>query len=403
MSLTLQNIIDAARDRDAAFAKQRVPDASFARYLTGYQKELVSRAHEIRPGIIESRISIVLGSVDGLLPTVSPLGQIGASTTQGLPVLGGDQEVSTGASPLTAILDAEVGNTVEIDVANKQGQTVVLVPPTAITATTVNGLTAFGAPGWTVNQFAVPNVYVQILYGTGAGQGLASVLSNTAGQLTLDNNWLVQPDITSVFQIIFAPMIATQETSVVLGLPAYQTRNAYVVKLNAQGQPYIDLTMPLAGTFEQGIPLPQHKALLRGTIYFALNDNPTQSADLNIVDVSHRLYARGPFACWTDNKNLYLIGQGQDWQNVASIDLRYLPEPPNITALTDVFLLPDSAYTPLVEGAAWFAAKRCMNTQDQENVDIGLYTAAKEKAETVWLNELGTRNRAQVSYIREDW
>lgn len=393
MTLTLQTIIDAARDRDSSFAKQRVPDAIFARYLTGYQRELVARAHEIRPGIIESQISLVF-QPNGLA-LQSPLGTIGAGTASGLPVVPAPNP--PGGSPLTQAAEQAVGNTVELDFANAP----VLWPKTVVLSATQNTLTVSPAIVWSTNQFA--NAYVTITDGTDVFDRQL-IISNTGNVLTIAGaGWTTVPDATSLFMILQPQPIVTQETGVALALPAQGKRYAYLVQYDANGNPFLNLANPLIGTFEQGIPLPPHKALLRGTIYFSTNVNPFDIAPLKIVDVSKRLNAWGMYTAWTDNTNLYLIGQRDDWQTVASIDLRYVPEPQPITQLTDTFVLPDSAYSPLVSAAAWMAAERVYNAPDTPEVDVERYRAIKLDSEQIWLNELGSRFRAQVSYVEEVW
>jgi hypothetical protein len=48
-------------------------------------------------------------------------------------------------------------------------------------------------------------------------------------------------------------------------------------------------------------------------------------------------------AVYLVGSTLYLCGESSDWNDVQSIELRYVPVPPAFTALTDLFLLPDFA------------------------------------------------------------
>ncbi len=392
MTLVLSDIIDSARDADSAFAKQRVPDAVFARYLSRYQRQLVGRANEIRPGLISSQISIVFQLNSA--PPQSVLGTIGAGqpplgTAGGLPV--------TGPEPGSySVTEQVVGNTVELGLSNANP----LIAKTAVVSSTSNTLTAGTSVNWATNQFA--GQYVQITDGTDVFD-VRVIASNTSNTLTVSQNWAVNPDTTSLFLILSLSPEMTQETSAIMALPALGQRTAYLVKYDANGNQYLDLSTPLVGMFEQGITLPPHKALIDGVVYFTTGFNPLDTMPLTIVDRSNRQNAWGLYPCWTDNTSLYLIGQANDWQNVASIDIRYVPEPEDLTQLTDEFILPDSAEAVLVAAAAAFAAKRVYNAPDTPQVDVGLYVTEQMDAERYWLEELGSRYRSETAYTREVW
>jgi len=65
------------------------------------------------------------------------------------------------------------------------------------TSASINTLTD-SAKSWSTNQFA--NKYVLIITGTGLGQS-RKVTSNTSTILTVQDNWTLTPDITSVYRI----------------------------------------------------------------------------------------------------------------------------------------------------------------------------------------------------------
>lgn len=392
MTLTLQQIITAARDADSAFAKQRVPDAVFARYLSRYQRQLVGRAHEIRPGIVSSQISIVMSPAG--LAIESPLGTIGAASPAGLPVVPMANQVP-GGNPLTQVTEQVVGNTVELDLTDAP----VLWPKTVVASATTTTITVANV-NWPVNQWV--GQLLVITDGTDVFDR-RYIASNTATTVTVSAPFAATPDTTSLFMVVQPMPVVTQETGAAIALPALGQRYSYLVKYDANGNPYLDLTNPLIGYFEQGIPLPPHKALLDGVIYFNTNVNPYDVMPLSIVDRANRTNAWGNYCAWTDNTNLYLIGRQADWESVASIDLRYVPEPIDLAALTDPFVLPDSCEATLVAAAAAYAAERVYNAPDTPEVDVERYQTLRGQAEQCWFDELGSRFRAEQSYTVEKW
>lgn len=399
MSLTLQDIIDAARDADPAFAKQRVPDAVFARFLSRYQKRLVGKATEIRPGVISSQISIVFPPSPGL-PAVSPVDSAGAGTGVGLPLQPTEgQNLALGSTGYSAVPEV-VGNIAELDLTNA----VTLFGPAVASATTTTTLTANGIPNWNPNQYADGQSYVQILVGSDT-RDVRLIVANDTQTLTVNAPFVTQPDTTSIWRIIRANAVVNQEVSTVASLPSVSQRTGYAVKFDQNGSPYLDLTTPLTGIIAEGIPLPQFKMLLDGTVYFqtSLVVGEQDTVELTLVDATHRLRAAGRYNAYERNGQLFLIGNADDWGLVQSIDLRYVPEPDNLTALADTFVLPDSAYDALVAQAARFAAERLYNAQDTPNVDLDYYNASAAEAEVEWLQELGARFRANTSWVKEIW
>lgn len=395
MTIALSDIITATRDRDPAFAKQRVPDALFARYLTAYQKELVGEANEIMPGCITGQISIVFPTE---MPSISPVPSIGAGTGSGLPVRPTDG--GTAYAPAGYAVAAQVvGNTVEMDFAHG----VELIPATALQAVTSTVLTPIGTPNYTINQYADGLSFVEIVMGADVGDRRL-ISANDVSTITVNAPFAITPDLTSLFRVVRVTPVVNSETSAVLGLPATDTRTSYLVQTDATGRQFIDLTMPLTAMLARGIPLPPYKALLDGTIYFnGTVFGEQDSMELGLTEASNRLRARDRYNAYERNGELVLIGNPSDWALVQSIDLRYVPEPGQLTKLSDAFVLPDSALGVLVAKAAQFAAERLYNAQDTPNVDVNRYTMQADRAQQAWLRSLGQRKRAYTSVIKEVW
>ena len=377
MALQLSTLLTAARDVHPAFRKERVPDAVLARFLTGYQRQLLSLATQRQREFLVSQASIAFD-----VTSSNAVGTAGAGTTGGMPgtVSGG----SVTADQLPA------GTAIELDFADAP----VMVSERVVSSATSTTLVYTGA-GWTVN--AYQNKYVWITAGKGQGQKRL-VSSNTSDTLTISQAWSTIPDTTSVFEVVNASASASEEVGVAVQLPATSTRVGYLVRLSANGAATLDLTQPLVATFDVGIGLPPMKYLLGGTVRFTSSD---AVEPLTLVSYASRLQPAGAFPAYLMNGELFLIGDENDWHDVASIDLRFVPEPPALTALTDYLVLPDSAYSPLVARTAAFAGQRVMGLPEADGLDLGLLLEAAAGAEMVWLNEISSQKRSRVSRVRD--
>lgn len=391
MSLTLGAVIEASRDRNPEFAKTRCPDLVFARFFTGYQREALSMAMERTPEYITGQVSIVFPPTGANIN--NPLGSIGAGTDGGLPAV---------VDPLGNIqaITQVVGNSVEMPVLDAP----VSYGPSTILAATQTTLQAANAPGWGVNQWA--GYSVAIVAGTDVGDVLG-ILSNTTDTLTVigTSGFALVPDTTSLFTIVTVTPQVDQATAAVIGFPIRGSRLSYLVRLDASGHAYLDFTQAMVGQFDLGIQLPPNKGLLGApTIYFSNNPQGWNDTDqLTIVDYSQRFGPKGLYSAYLQNNQLFFIGQLCDWNGIQSVDVRYIPIPGEFQALTDTFLLTDDAYNVLVSRGAEFAAERMAGLPDTKPIDISYYTSHAEKAEAIWLNQIGNLKRAKASQIREVW
>jgi hypothetical protein len=144
---------------------------------------------------------------------------------------------------------------------------------------------------------------VRITAGKGLGQ-IREVASNTAEQWTVTANWNTIPDATSLFEVIEANIGADETLGVVTQLPALSTHQGYLVRLNAQGVPYIDYTQPLTVSRDRGVPLPSMLAPVGGTVRYSDGDEEA----LDLTSYGKRYQARSSPAAYVVSGSLFLCG-----------------------------------------------------------------------------------------------
>ena len=378
MGLTLGDILTAARDRHPAFHKSRVPDGTLARFLTGYQRRLMSRAAEIHAESMAQQLSITFAVVPE-----NAVGVVGAGTPGGLP----------GSLSGTTIDEVEspAGSALELDFEDA----VVAVAEFVVGAATALTVKLTGA-AWVVNAYA--NKYVWVTDGPGIRQR-RKIASNTADTLTLTQAWETIPTVgVSLCEVVDPVTELTKEMGVVTTLPALSSRTGYLVRLDAAGVPYLDLTKPLVAQFGVGIDLPPMELPLGGSVRFANGDD---------TDFEFRRYSQrwtlgvSGYGGYMMGGKLFLIGDTQIWGGVASIDVRFVPIAPAFTALADLFLLPDTAYDALVLRTAQFAAGRVNGLPDATKVDPVAIGQEAVAAEDVFLLGIGRPGRTFAKFVRD--
>lgn len=377
MALTLADIIRAVRDRSPLFVREWVPDAALARYLTGYQRELVAVALQYDRNYLAQQMSVVFD-----IAAENAVGTAGAGTTGGLPADVTDGSVSVVQSP--------VGTGAEIDTGPDASVFVAESVVTAATATTLSD----AAKSWTVDEHATRTVVIR----TGTGQGqVRTIASNTATQLTVSQAWAVTPDTTSTYEVVVPEIEATQTLGVVAASPFTVQRTGYLVRTSAQGVPYLDVANPVVASYDVGIELPPTYHLIGGTVRF---EGQAGEEPLAMVDYKRRLYPGSLYAAYVQGQTLYLCGDGDDWRGAVSLDLRFVPVPPALTRLTDYFLVPDTAYQALVDAGAWHAAIRVGGLPGVPKVDAGVFREAKQVSEEVWGRAVSAQKRTAKSFIK---
>lgn len=384
MAITLGDVIGGVRVAHPAFTRDTCPDRALGEALGRGQRALALAATRLNKTYLAQSLTIQFA-----FNSANLFATAGAGTTGGQPV---DDALD--------LVDGPAGLAPSYDLDNA----VVAYGPFVATSATASTLTKTGAAR-TVNGDA--NRYVWIVEGLGAGpESLRRIASNTATVWTLSQAFAVIPDGTSVIQIVSVTEVVDDRHGVVTGLPAYQKSVSYLVKLDASGTAYLDLSTPLVAQFNTGIPLPPFDKIL-GAVCVLNGVNPAVAAT---VPQNSGPYEKRFTLIHYDNRNepprwpsgyvlgteLFLIGQSQDWQTINNLDLRYVPIPPMFpadgTQLASYFLLPDTAFDALVgigeTMAARFAAAKGVQ------LDLSDVQGRSEAAKANWLQTVGRQSNA---------
>ncbi len=358
MSLTLGEVITSIRLKHPAFGSDTVPNRVLGEALGSAQRSLAMLGYQRRPTFLSQTFAVAFA-----LNSANQTGQAGAGTDGGLPSLPdssgvlGLAEQNAGIAPVYDLSDVTV-----------------LAAPRVITVVTDNGndtttLTFQGSPGWTVDEFLGELLW--IVDGPGCGTfSLREILSNTADTITVDGTYDQLPAANeSVAQVIVTPDQSSTELGVVTGLPAVTTTSGYLVKLDAQGNAYLDLASPVVAQVEAGIPLPQMVKILGITCVWVGDASNTDVLTPAVTSFRTKCallpyamrHSPAPFpSCYQLGNSLYLRGYTADWSGVQSLDIRYAPVPPMFStganALSEYFLLPDFASSVLEAAGAVTAA-----------------------------------------------
>ena len=386
MAILLGEVIQSVRLRHPAYSRDNVPVVALASALGLYQRVLAQQGTRRYSGLLNQRVPILLD-----LSSANTPGEVAAGSSGGLPSLDG------------AIAQQPAGSLSVYDFANAVTVLDDFVP-TGVTASTV---TLTGA-GRTVNGDVALALW--IVQGPGAGpEAIRFVQSNTATVWTLSDDWTTLPVVDeSVIRLIQVTSIASGNAGgVVTELPATQSKAGYLVRLDANGDPYIDTTKPLVATLLVGIPLPDHDRLLgldliRAPGVGAANPNLIATgAQSAMVPIYHhnRRDVVGRVA-WVIGKELHLGGVSACWTGIRSLELSFVPIPPlfDLTSrdvLDTPFLLPDSAYGALCGWGYYEAARHCAAR------GVNAVDPASEREEALgyasdWLGSLGQRASALV-------
>lgn len=378
MSLTLQSVLTAARDRHPAFHRARVGNAVVARWLSEYVNALIAKCVQRDSRYLMQSASILLA----LDAANTPSGAGAAADGGGLPGTLDDDAIGTA--------DSTTGSLVEVGLASEDGA-VVVVSERTVTSATSTTLTKT-AVGRTVN-VDVGRV-IRITQGMGGGQ-LREIASNTADTWVVTDAWDTIPDDTSLFEVLVPVYAMSRTVGVATDLPSVSTQTGYLVKTDASGAPYIDYATPLVADIDHGVTLPSMTALIGGTVRYADSSEP-----LRIVDYAQR-HVGGP-AVYQVGETVFLCGDTDDWADVVSIEIHYVPVAPELTALTDVLLAPDAAKGCLVAQAAGFMAMRVAGMADV-TISAGDFVALGEKAERDYLAAVQLSKRSRTLRVREAW
>jgi len=208
-------------------------------------------------------------------------------------------------------------------------------------------------------------------------------------------------DATSVVRVVSVASSVPEDLGVVTSLPALDSRVGYLIKLDASGVAYIDTTDPLTAVFDRGIPLPPFKHIIGGTVRFTLDGNDW--CPLTLASYAGRYDTLGDYVAYVSGRELFLVGDTTDWGDVQSIDLKYVPDPARLGALTDYFLLPDHAEPALIAQGAFIAGQRVQGLEGMEGPDLALLAQERARAEQDFLSEVAAATRGTQQRMPEAW
>lgn len=118
----------------------------------------------------------------------------------------------------------------------------------------------------------------------------------------------------------------------------------------------------------------------------------------------------GERACYLEGSNAYFSGQPADWSQVSTVDVVYVPWIPDIAALTDVLIVPDTAKSAFSSALAFAFARRCngspfsLEAADQSDLirlDVTAFAQTAAEAERQWLATISDQRRKVRGTIRE--
>lgn len=385
MSTTVQSAIDMVRSVHPAFSRFMVPDKALADYFTREQQRLMTLALMRDRSYLAQSMPILFDLANADLDAP---GTAGSGTTGGVPA------ESDGAGGFRAV-QATTGSALTVT------EGTIFVSDNAVVSATATTLVAFGV-AWTVNAWIGYDVI--IVAGTGAGTSPRTIVSNTATAPTVASAWEVTPDATSVFRIVLGTSTVNTSVAVVTDLPSLVTSRGYLVKLDAHGTPYLDVTAPLVAHVARGIPLPPFHTIVASGCTVRYSGELAQSdyagVPLNIVAEVSRYTGRQRPAAYLRGQSLFLCGNRTDWQDVESIELTYVPVPPAFTARTDYFLLPDTAIPTIAARGAVFAASRIAGLPGVPQAPSDLLLKEASEAEATYLQSISLTKRARQGRVR---
>lgn len=159
-----------------------------------------------------------------------------------------------------------------------------------------------------------------------------------------------------------------------------------------------DIEIPAEDAWEDGEFVPDRILLHGGTVVFTDTSRPAEELDL--LEFSQRFEDRS-WGVYFLGGMLRFSGLHSDWTEVDHVTLYYFPQGDDLTAKTDLFVLPGQSLRLLVPAAAAFLAKRAVGLG--QDVDAAALVAEQRTAEDLWLDEVTNRRRAIVGSTRSVW
>lgn len=386
--LTAGGVIEAARLSHPALTRQMVPSSVSLRLVTQVQRRLLLLCHQRNPDYLTTPFVIALEEGD--------VASLGAGLPGGAPLVQGTTTLERSATNAGALATADPSATV------LQGEIpVVTAGPLSLTATAV----------WAVDAF----LGMEVVITAGPGEGQRRIIaSNTADTLALEPDaddgggpWATLPTAASMFLIRQPLSEADGEVAVTLGaLPTEGVKQGWLVRLRADGTPYLDLAQPVLVPFTDGIPLPPNYhinpvgicRLRRG------NDATQEQVPFAVTFNASRLAPGAPWSGTVAGEKLFLAAPYGQWRNVAAIELSYLALPPAVARAGDPLMLPDAAEEAMIAGVGAGMALRlhALDAVGGQRVYNEVQARAAE-FEALWVAHVGGAGRAVAGYVQEVW
>ena len=156
--------------------------------------------------------------------------------------------------------------------------------------------------------------------------------------------------------------------------------------------------LPLAN-FAAGIALPANRTIV------AVAGQPvgsTDQFDILLVPASNKSDVNTPLAAaYQIGDVLYLRGNAQLWNAVASVAIATVPVPSPFLKSSDAVWLPDTSKRALAENLALALAKRGHNDPTLPAIDLAAFAASAADAEKAYLDDVQNRLTGRAFYTRD--
>lgn len=381
MALRVGDCIEAARFEHPSFTVQVIPSSIAARIANKIQRRLLFETHQ------RNASYLVRTWVIALLPSQN-LATFGAGAAQGAPILEGSTDFEVSTTPAGALAQVDLNATT-------------LVAARAATSGSLDTLvdsTRAWVPG------AYVDALVQIVEGPGKGQ-VAVIDTNDTTSLAIVGNWITAPTEASIYRIQRNAFAADGSMSVQLGtVPATSAAQGWLVKLDAQGQPYLDLANPVSVPMTSGIPIPPSFHLLHGSWYGLAGQQNLDGypQPFTLVEPIDRHQPARSYAGYVQGEQLYLCAPMSQWRNVSRIEIPYLPLAPKIVTAQDLLILPDAAEEAMVAGIALAMAERAA-VYGQAGIDLTDFQARQNQMIDLYIQHVAGAGRAKAGRIKDVW
>lgn len=158
-------------------------------------------------------------------------------------------------------------------------------------------------------------------------------------------------------------------------------------------------TFPFPSNTFPSLALPAYDYLRGATLRSGTDHSDTRA--LVIIPWAARKDP-GPFpSAWIDGANLVLQGRDLDWGAWDQLEVEYVPNAPDLTALSSTFLVPDTALGTLAAHLARFMARRGHMDPALPPIPLSLLEQQAHDAEEAFLRDIFLRRGAQTIVTRE--